>query len=80
LVPRDVPPLPEPQPDSLQYVSQGEDSFETVVTVPEKTHKKLNSCRRMTTTTMIMGRKKTMRRKKKRVTRLKVKMVKTTLP
>jgi hypothetical protein len=51
-----------------------------VVTVPEKTHKKLNSCRRMTTTTMIMGRKKTTRRKKKRVTRLKVKMVKTTLP
>jgi hypothetical protein len=34
LAPRDVPPLPEPQPDSPQYVPQGEDSFEIVVTVP----------------------------------------------
>jgi hypothetical protein len=33
-VPRDVPLLPEPQPDSPQYVPQGEDSFEIVVTVP----------------------------------------------
>jgi hypothetical protein len=33
-VPRDVPPSPEPQPDSPQYVPQGEDSFEIVVTVP----------------------------------------------
>jgi hypothetical protein len=39
----------------------------------EKTCKKLNSCHRMTTTTMIM------RRKKKRATRLKAKMMKTTL-
>jgi hypothetical protein len=45
----------------------------------EKTRKKLNSYRRTTTTTMIMGRKKTTR-KKKRTTRLKVKMMKTTLP
>jgi hypothetical protein len=29
---------------------------------------------------MIMGRKKTMRKKKKRATRLKAKMMKTTLP
>jgi hypothetical protein len=28
-----VPPPPEPQPDSPQYVPQGEDSFEIVVTV-----------------------------------------------
>jgi hypothetical protein len=34
LVARDVPPLPEPQLDSPQYVPQGEDSFEIVVTVP----------------------------------------------
>jgi hypothetical protein len=34
LAPRDVPPLPEQQPDSPQYVLQGEDSFEIVVTVP----------------------------------------------
>jgi hypothetical protein len=45
----------------------------------EKTRKKLNSYRRTMTTTMIMGRKKTTR-KKKRTTRLKVKMMKTTLP
>jgi hypothetical protein len=32
-VPRDVPPPPEPQPDSPQYVPQGEDSFEIVVMV-----------------------------------------------
>jgi hypothetical protein len=48
----------------------------------QNTRKKLNSCRRTTTTTMIM-RKKTMRKKKKkkkkRATRLKVKMMKTTL-
>jgi hypothetical protein len=31
---KDVPPPPEPQPDSPQYVPQGEDSFEIVVTVP----------------------------------------------
>jgi hypothetical protein len=34
LAPRDVPPPLEPQPDSPQYVSQGEDSFEIVVTIP----------------------------------------------
>jgi hypothetical protein len=34
LVPRNVPPPPEPQPDSPQYVPQGEDYFEIVVTVP----------------------------------------------
>jgi hypothetical protein len=46
----------------------------------EKTCKKLNRCHRTTTTTTIMGRKKTMRRrKKKRATRLKAKMMKTTL-
>jgi hypothetical protein len=33
----------------------------------------------MMTTTMILGRKKTMRKKKKMATRLKVKMMKTTL-
>jgi hypothetical protein len=33
LVPRDVPPPPEPQPDSPQYVPQGEYSFEIVVMV-----------------------------------------------
>jgi hypothetical protein len=32
------------------------------------------------TTAMIMGRKKMMRKKKKRATRLKAKMMKTTLP
>jgi hypothetical protein len=31
---RDVPPLPELQPNSPQYVPQGEDSFEIVVTIP----------------------------------------------
>jgi hypothetical protein len=36
LTPRDVPPLPEPQPDSPQYVPQGEDSFEIVVTIPAR--------------------------------------------
>jgi hypothetical protein len=41
----------------------------------EKTHKKLNNYRRMTTMTMTMRRKK-----KKRSTRLKAKMMKTTLP
>jgi hypothetical protein len=41
----------------------------------EKTHKKLNNCGRMTTTTMTMRRKK-----EKRATRLKAKMMKTTLP
>jgi hypothetical protein len=46
----------------------------------EKTHKKVNSYRRTTTTTMIMGRKKTTRKKKKMATRLKAKMMKTTLP
>jgi hypothetical protein len=46
----------------------------------EKTHKKLNSFHRITTTTTILGRKKTMRNKKKRAIRLKVKMIKTTLP
>jgi hypothetical protein len=34
LVPMDVPPPSEPQPNSPQYVPQGEDSFEIVVTVP----------------------------------------------
>jgi hypothetical protein len=34
LAPRDLPPPPEPQPDSPQYVPQWEDSFEIVVTVP----------------------------------------------
>jgi hypothetical protein len=34
LAPRDVPPPPKPQPNSPQYVPQGEDSFEIVVTVP----------------------------------------------
>jgi hypothetical protein len=33
LVPRDVPPPPEPQPDSPQYVLEEVDSFEIVVTV-----------------------------------------------
>jgi hypothetical protein len=33
-VPRDVPPPPELQPDSTQYIPHGEDSFEIVVTVP----------------------------------------------
>jgi hypothetical protein len=45
----------------------------------EKTHKKLNCCRKMTTMTTIIGRKKTMRKKKNRATRLKAKMMKTTL-
>jgi hypothetical protein len=40
-----------------------------------KTHKKLNRCHR----TMTSNRKRTMRRKKKRATRLKAKMMKTTL-
>jgi hypothetical protein len=31
---RNVPPQPEPQPNSPQHVPQGEDSFEIVVTVP----------------------------------------------
>jgi hypothetical protein len=34
LAPRDVPPPPEPQPDSPQYIPQGDDSFEIVDTVP----------------------------------------------
>jgi hypothetical protein len=34
LASRNVPPLLEPQPDSPQYVPQGEDSFEIVVMVP----------------------------------------------
>jgi hypothetical protein len=33
LAPRDVPPLPEPQPESPQYVPQGVDSFKIVVTL-----------------------------------------------
>jgi hypothetical protein len=33
LAPWNVPPPPEPQPDSPQYVPQGEDSFKIVVTV-----------------------------------------------
>jgi hypothetical protein len=46
----------------------------------EKTHKKLNSCLRMMTTTTVKRRKKkTMTKKKKRATRLKAKMMKTTL-
>jgi hypothetical protein len=44
----------------------------------EKTHKKLNSYHKMTTTTTTMRRKKTMR--KKWATRLKAKMINTTLP
>jgi hypothetical protein len=51
-----------------------------VVMIPAgAAHKKLNICRRTMTTIMIMGRKKTTR-KKKRATRLKAKMIKTTLP
>jgi hypothetical protein len=46
----------------------------------EKTHKKRNSYRRTTTMTTTMRRKKTTRKKKKRETRLKAKMMKTTLP
>jgi hypothetical protein len=42
-----------------------------------KARKKLNRCHR--TTTMTSERKKTMRKKKKSATRLKVKMMKTTL-
>jgi hypothetical protein len=38
LAPRDVPPPPEPQPDSPQYIPQGEDSLEIVVTVPIAEH------------------------------------------
>jgi hypothetical protein len=34
LAPRNVPPQPELQPNSPQHVTQGEDSFEIVVTVP----------------------------------------------
>jgi hypothetical protein len=34
LVPRDVSPQPEPQPDSPQHVPQEEDSIEIVVMVP----------------------------------------------
>jgi hypothetical protein len=34
LAPRDVRPPPEPQPNSSQYIPQGENSFEIVVTVP----------------------------------------------
>jgi hypothetical protein len=34
LAPRDVPPQPEPQLDSPQYVPQEEDSFEIVFMVP----------------------------------------------
>jgi hypothetical protein len=33
LAPRNVPPQPEPQPDSPQHIPQGEDSFKIVVTV-----------------------------------------------
>jgi hypothetical protein len=36
LAPRNVPPQPEPQPDSPQHVTQGEDSLEIVVTVPAR--------------------------------------------
>jgi hypothetical protein len=46
----------------------------------KKTRKKINSCyRTMTTTTIMSRKKKTMRKKKKRATRLKAKMMKTTL-
>jgi hypothetical protein len=40
LASRNVPPQPEPQPDSHQHIPQGEDSFEIVVTVlvGEDTH------------------------------------------
>jgi hypothetical protein len=34
LAPRNVPPQPEPQPNSPQHVPQGEDSFKIVVTIP----------------------------------------------
>jgi hypothetical protein len=34
LAPRNVPPQPEPQPDSPRYVPQKEDNFEIVVMVP----------------------------------------------
>jgi hypothetical protein len=69
-----VPPQQEPQHDSPQE----DEPVEIVVTVPQgKSRKKLNRCRR--TTTMTSERKKTMRRKKKRATRMKVKMMKTTL-
>jgi hypothetical protein len=34
MAPRDVPPQPEPQPDSPQYVPLEEDPFEIVVMVP----------------------------------------------
>jgi hypothetical protein len=34
LAPRNVPPQPEPQPNSPQYVPQVEDSFKIVVMVP----------------------------------------------
>jgi hypothetical protein len=33
-VTRDVPPWPEPQPNSPQYVPQEADSFEIVITLP----------------------------------------------
>jgi hypothetical protein len=34
LAPRNMPPQPEPQPDSPQYVPHEEDNFKIVVTVP----------------------------------------------
>jgi hypothetical protein len=36
MAPRDVPPQPEPQPNSPEYVPQEEDSFEIVVMVPAR--------------------------------------------
>jgi hypothetical protein len=70
LVPRNVPPQPEPQPDSPQHITQEEDSFEIVVTVPagedtqEAQHMPQNDDHDQ------QG-EETMRKKKKRATKLK---------
>jgi hypothetical protein len=79
LVPKDVLPPPEPQPNSPQYVPQREDSFEIVVTVPigEDTQE-AQQLPQNDDHDNDHGEEKTMR-KKKRATRQKAKMMKTTL-
>jgi hypothetical protein len=66
-----VPPPPEPQLSSTQYIPPGEHSF-------EKMRKKLNNCHGMMTTT-IRRKKTTRKKKKKRATRLKAKKMNTTI-
>jgi hypothetical protein len=77
----DVPPPPEPQPTLRSTFLRGRTPSRLWSRYRwEKTRKKLNSCCGMMTTIMIMRRKKkTTRKKKKMATRLKVKMMKTTL-